>query len=156
MSTLVFNHEEIAPRELKPTLFELHGISRESVTAHFKLYQGYVNKRNEILRKLAERLLPPEVVTARKSGFAPPVRAWLRGPLRPLVERALKLLHQPGILGRRQQSVEEPRHQVEVTKRVGRADHQQRGQQRVAEQRLLDGLQVFFAQKQLAEHINCR
>src|SRR5881396_2897982 len=54
MSTLVFNHEEIAPRELKPSLFELDGISRESVEAHYKLYQGYVSKRNEILGKLAE------------------------------------------------------------------------------------------------------
>jgi len=54
MTTLAFNHEEIAPRELKPSLFELDGISRESVEAHYKLYQGYVSKRNEILTKLAE------------------------------------------------------------------------------------------------------
>src|SRR4051812_19258128 len=46
--------EQIAPRELKPSLLELDGISRESVEAHYKLYQGYVNKRNEILGKLAE------------------------------------------------------------------------------------------------------
>jgi Fe-Mn family superoxide dismutase len=44
--------EEIAPRELKPELLELDGISRESVEAHYKLYEGYVNKRNEILREL--------------------------------------------------------------------------------------------------------
>jgi superoxide dismutase, Fe-Mn family len=44
--------EEIVPRELKPALLELDGISRESVEAHYKLYEGYVNKRNEILRKL--------------------------------------------------------------------------------------------------------
>ena len=54
MATLAFNHEEIAARELKPALFELDGISRESVEAHYKLYQGYVAKRNEILAKLAE------------------------------------------------------------------------------------------------------
>jgi len=54
MTTLAFNHEEIAPRELKPALYELDGISRESVEAHYKLYQGYVAKRNEILAKLAE------------------------------------------------------------------------------------------------------
>ena len=41
-------------RELKPSLFELDGISRATVEAHYKLYQGYVNKRNEILGKLAE------------------------------------------------------------------------------------------------------
>ena len=54
MSTLAFNFEEIAPRELRPEVYELDGISRASVEAHYKLYQGYVNKRNEILRKLAE------------------------------------------------------------------------------------------------------
>ena len=47
-------YEEITPRELKPALFELHGISRETIEAHYKLYQGYVNKRNEILKKLGE------------------------------------------------------------------------------------------------------
>ena len=46
--------EAIVPRELKPALLELDGISRESVEAHYKLYEGYVNKRNEILRELGE------------------------------------------------------------------------------------------------------
>jgi len=54
MATLAFNHEEIAARELKPALLEMDGISRASVEAHYKLYQGYVNKRNEILGKLAD------------------------------------------------------------------------------------------------------
>src|SRR3954464_6244913 len=54
MSTLAFKFEEIAPRELRPEVYELDGISRASVEAHYKLYQGYVNKRNEILGKLAE------------------------------------------------------------------------------------------------------
>jgi Fe-Mn family superoxide dismutase len=52
--SLVFQFEEIAPRELKPALLELDGISRASVEAHYKLYEGYVNKRNEILAKLAD------------------------------------------------------------------------------------------------------
>ena len=52
MATLAFNHEEITPRQLKPELFELDGISRESIEAHYKLYEGYVSKRNEILEKL--------------------------------------------------------------------------------------------------------
>ena len=47
------SYEEIRPRELKPALLELDGISRTSVEAHYKLYQGYVGKRNEILGKLA-------------------------------------------------------------------------------------------------------
>jgi Fe-Mn family superoxide dismutase len=54
VATLAFNYEEIAPRALKPSLYELDGISRAAVEAHYKLYQGYVNKRNEILGKLAE------------------------------------------------------------------------------------------------------
>jgi Fe-Mn family superoxide dismutase len=54
VSTLAFQFEEIAPRELKPALYDLDGISRDTIEAHYKLYQGYVNKRNEILGKLAE------------------------------------------------------------------------------------------------------
>jgi superoxide dismutase, Fe-Mn family len=54
LTTLAFNREEITPRQLKPALLELDGISRESVEAHFKLYEGYVNKRNEIMGKLDE------------------------------------------------------------------------------------------------------
>ena len=54
MATLAFNREEISPRPLKPALLELDGISRESVEAHYKLYEGYVNKRNEIMGKLDE------------------------------------------------------------------------------------------------------
>jgi hypothetical protein len=51
---LAYNHEEIKPRELKPAVLELDGISRETIEAHYKLYEGYVNKRNEILGKLAD------------------------------------------------------------------------------------------------------
>jgi Fe-Mn family superoxide dismutase len=50
--SLAFQFEQITPRELKPQLLELDGISRESVEAHYKLYEGYVAKRNEILTKL--------------------------------------------------------------------------------------------------------
>jgi Fe-Mn family superoxide dismutase len=54
LATLLYKLEEITARELKPELLELDGISRESVEAHYKLYQGYVAKRNEILKKLAD------------------------------------------------------------------------------------------------------
>ena len=37
MATLAFNREEISPRQLKPALLELDGISREAVEALFKL-----------------------------------------------------------------------------------------------------------------------
>ena len=46
--------EEISARPLEPRLLQLSGISRASVEAHYRLYQGYVAKRNEILGKLAE------------------------------------------------------------------------------------------------------
>src|SRR4249919_30160 len=52
--SLVYNHPEVVARELKATLYELEGISRQTIEAHYKLYQGYVAKRNEILGRLAE------------------------------------------------------------------------------------------------------
>src|SRR5262249_8136314 len=54
MTTLAFNRPVLTPRPLKPALLELDGISRESVEAHYKLYEGYVNKRNEIMERLGE------------------------------------------------------------------------------------------------------
>jgi Fe-Mn family superoxide dismutase len=52
--SLAYDYVEIAPRELKPALYELEGISRQAVEAHYRLYQGYVAKRNEILAKLRD------------------------------------------------------------------------------------------------------
>src|ERR671936_1861970 len=52
--TLAFKFEEITARELKPALYELEGISRATIEAHYRLYEGYVAKRNEILGRLAE------------------------------------------------------------------------------------------------------
>jgi len=46
-------------------------------------------KRKYILKKAAESLLPRDVVWRKKAGFGAPIRAWLRGPLRPLVEELL-------------------------------------------------------------------
>ena len=54
MATLAFNAVEIGARQLNPALLELDGISRQTIEAHYKLYQGYVGKRNEILGKLAD------------------------------------------------------------------------------------------------------
>src|SRR5436309_13016729 len=54
MATLAYKFEEIAPRPLRPEVYELEGISRAAVEAHHKLYVGYVNKRNEILGRLAD------------------------------------------------------------------------------------------------------
>jgi len=50
---MALNISELKTKELKPSLFEMDGISRRTVEEHYKLYQGYVNKHNEIVRKLA-------------------------------------------------------------------------------------------------------
>ena len=46
-------------------------------------------KRKFILKRAAEKLLPHAVVWRKKAGFGAPIRAWLRGPLRPMVEDLL-------------------------------------------------------------------
>jgi asparagine synthase (glutamine-hydrolysing) len=46
-------------------------------------------KRKYILKRAAASLLPREVVWRKKAGFGAPIRSWLRGPLRPLVEDLL-------------------------------------------------------------------
>ena len=46
-------------------------------------------RRKYILKRAAEKVLPRDVVWRKKAGFGAPVRAWLRGPLRPLVEEML-------------------------------------------------------------------
>jgi len=46
-------------------------------------------KRKYILKRAAERLLPREVVWRKKAGFGAPIRSWLRGPLRPMVDDLL-------------------------------------------------------------------
>jgi Fe-Mn family superoxide dismutase len=48
------NFVEIRPRELRPELLALDGISRTTIEAHYRLYQGYVAKRNEILGRLSD------------------------------------------------------------------------------------------------------
>ena len=45
---------QIAARPLRPELLRLNGISRVSVEAHYRLYQGYVAKRNEIVGLLEQ------------------------------------------------------------------------------------------------------
>ena len=41
------------------------------------------------LKRAAERLLPREVVWRKKAGFGAPIRSWLRGQLRPMVDELL-------------------------------------------------------------------
>ncbi len=46
-------------------------------------------KRKYILKRALEKVLPHDVVWRKKAGFGAPIRSWLRGPLRPLVNDLL-------------------------------------------------------------------
>lgn len=46
-------------------------------------------KRKYILKRALEGVLPHDVVWRKKAGFGAPIRSWLRGPLRPLVDELL-------------------------------------------------------------------
>ncbi len=46
-------------------------------------------KRKYILKRALESVLPTDVVWRKKAGFGAPIRSWLRGPLRPLIDDLL-------------------------------------------------------------------
>ena len=46
-------------------------------------------KRKYILKRALEKVLPHDVVWRKKAGFGAPIRSWLRGALRPLVDELL-------------------------------------------------------------------
>jgi len=46
-------------------------------------------KRKYILKKAAEELLPKDVVWRKKAGFGAPIRSWLHGPLKPVIDDLL-------------------------------------------------------------------
>ena len=46
-------------------------------------------KRKYILKKAVEGILPKEIIWRKKAGFSAPIRSWLRGALRPMVEDLL-------------------------------------------------------------------
>lgn len=54
-------------------------------------------KRKYILKRALEKVLPPDLVWRKKAGFGAPIRSWLRGPLRPMVEDLLS----PATISRR-------------------------------------------------------
>jgi asparagine synthase (glutamine-hydrolysing) len=66
------NHELMELAARMPPSLKLHGL-----------------KRKYILKRAAEKLLPREIVWRRKAGFGAPIRSWLRGPLKPMVEELL-------------------------------------------------------------------
>jgi len=46
-------------------------------------------QRKYILKRALEQVLPRDLVWRKKAGFGAPIRSWLRGPLRPLVDDLL-------------------------------------------------------------------
>jgi asparagine synthase (glutamine-hydrolysing) len=46
-------------------------------------------KRKYILKRAMERTFPHDVVWRKKAGFGAPVRSWMRGALRPMIEELL-------------------------------------------------------------------
>jgi asparagine synthase (glutamine-hydrolysing) len=76
-------------------------------------------RRKYILKRAAEKLLPREVVWRKKAGFGAPIRAWLRGPLRPLVD---ELLSEEQVRSRGLFRPEEVRHIVDANL-SGREDY---------------------------------
>jgi asparagine synthase (glutamine-hydrolysing) len=45
--------------------------------------------RKYVLKRALEGVLPKEVIWRRKAGFGAPIRSWLRGALRPLIDDLL-------------------------------------------------------------------
>jgi asparagine synthase (glutamine-hydrolysing) len=46
-------------------------------------------RRKYILKRALESVLPKDVIWRKKAGFGAPIRSWLRGPLRPLIDDLL-------------------------------------------------------------------
>ena len=66
------NREMIEMAACMPPRLKLHGLTRKYV-----------------LKRALESVLPKDVVWRKKAGFGAPIRSWLRGPLRPLVNELL-------------------------------------------------------------------
>lgn len=47
------------------------------------------NNRKHVLKKVAEKYLPPEVIYRRKVGFTVPLTRWFTGPLAPMIRGIL-------------------------------------------------------------------
>lgn len=66
------NHELVSLTEKLPTELKIKGL-----------------KRKYILKRAAEQLLPKEIVWRKKAGFSAPIRSWLRGSLKPMINDLL-------------------------------------------------------------------
>ncbi len=82
--------------EVRSPLLDQELVSLSLRVADDEKFSGGVGKR--LLRRLADKHLPPAVARAKKTGFAPPVGAWLNGPLAEVVRA--RLLDGPTLIGR--------------------------------------------------------
>jgi asparagine synthase (glutamine-hydrolysing) len=73
---------EVRAPFLDHALVELAG----RIPAHLKL-RGWETKH--IVKRALQGALPPAIITRRKQGFGVPIAAWLRGPLRGVLEERL-------------------------------------------------------------------
>jgi asparagine synthase (glutamine-hydrolysing) len=73
---------EVRAPFLDHALVELAG----RIPAHLKL-RGWETKH--ILKRALQGALPPAIISRRKQGFGVPIAAWLRGPLRSVLEERL-------------------------------------------------------------------
>lgn len=66
------NHELVSLSEKIPSTLKIKGLTRKFV-----------------LKKAVEEFLPKEVIWRKKAGFSAPIRSWIRGSLRPLIDDLL-------------------------------------------------------------------
>ena len=60
-----------------------------SIPSHLKI-RG--REQKYILRRVAEKYIAPECMLMKKKGFGLPLKQWMRGPLKPLVDYSLQEL----------------------------------------------------------------
>ena len=67
MATLAYNARRSEPASSSPRLLELDGTRVQTIEAHYKLYQGYVAKRNEISASSPRSTRQPRTRSTRTS-----------------------------------------------------------------------------------------
>ncbi len=73
--------------ETRPPLADYRIVEKMFTLPPSQRIRGNVQKY--LLKKVSERYLPPEIVHRPKAPFNAPLRAWMRGPLAPMVDELL-------------------------------------------------------------------
>ncbi|MBL4844257.1 MAG: asparagine synthase (glutamine-hydrolyzing) [Planctomycetes bacterium] len=77
-----------------PVKFKISGLEQieqldENLVRKNRAYNPKLSRGKELLRSAMERILPPEVIDARKQGFSAPDESWFRGKAEDFVRRVL-------------------------------------------------------------------